>query len=295
MPVQVDTRITITRLTSNIGAEIGGVDASQPLSDETVATLRQALLRHKVIFLRGQQLEYDIQVRFAQRFGELTPAHPIYRAPGNKPHLRTIEPGRGYRENHWHVDFSYMDRPPAFPFLHFKVVPEVGGDTIWANAVTAYESMPAWLRATADGLRITHSNNSDYTDDTHTPKAREDFISTPLEVEHPAVRVHPETGERALLLGGFARSVADLSPKASRALIEMLQDYVTRPEHTVRWKWRTGDLAIWDNQATQHYAVFDYGAAPRRGERVAVAGPVPVGVDGRPSVVLRSVPATNSN
>jgi alpha-ketoglutarate-dependent taurine dioxygenase len=101
------------------------------------------------------------------------------------------------------------------------------------------------------------------------------------------VRVHPETGERSLVLGGFARTVAGFSPQASRDLIRVLQEYVTRPEQTVRWQWRVDDLAIWDNRATQHYAIFDYGTEHRRGERVTVAGPTPVGVDGRPSVALK--------
>ena len=101
------------------------------------------------------------------------------------------------------------------------------------------------------------------------------------------MRVHPETRERSLVLGGFARTVLGFTPQASRDLIRVLQDYITRPEHTVRWRWRQGDLAIWDNRATQHYAIADYGTAHRRGERVTVAGPVPVGVDGRSSAAVK--------
>lgn len=111
-------------------------------------------------------------------------------------------------------------------------------------------------------------------------------MSKVFRTEHPAVRVHPETGERSLVLGGFAETVVGLGPQASRDLIRILQDYVTLPENTVRWRWRAGDLAIWDNRATQHIAVFDYGDARRRAERVTVAGHVPVGVDGRESVAI---------
>jgi taurine dioxygenase len=165
-----------------------------------------------------------------------------------------------------------------------QVVPPVGGDTIWANTVTAYQSLPPALRELADRLRIVHSNDSDYTDDT--VAARGDYISTRYEAEHPAVRIHPETGERSLLLGGFARSVVGYSPAASRDLIRVLQEHVTKPEQTVRWHWRPGDLTIWDNQATMHYAIYDYGGEYRRGERVTIVGEVPVGVDGRPSRVV---------
>ena len=173
-------------------------------------------------------------------------------------------------------------------------MPEVGGDTIWANTVSAYESLPKELRELADTLRIVHTNTHDYAKPSSREEAanevisahRRQFVSKVFRTEHPAVRVHPETGERSLVLGGFAETVVGLGPQASRDLIRILQDYVTRPEHTVRWRWRAGDLAIWDNRATQHVAVFDYGNARRRAERVTVAGPVPVGVDGRESVAL---------
>ena len=161
--------------------------------------------------------------------------------------------------------------------------------------MTAYESLPGDLRDLADQIRIIHTNDYDYAAvtgreariDPEVAARREEFVSTVYETEHPAVRVHPETGERSLVLGGFARSVTGSPPQTSRDLIRILQDYVTRPEQTIRWHWRAGDLAIWDNRATQHYAIYDYGSEHRRGERVTVAGPVPVGVDGRPSVSIK--------
>jgi len=277
--------IEITRLAGNIGVEIGGVDAGGPLSDDVVAAVRQALLDHKVMFLRDQRLTYTTQVRFAQRLGNLTIGHPIYGPPEDQPYMREIDSHQGTRANHWHTDLTFVDRPPAFALLHGVVIPPVGGDTIWANTVTAYTGLPAELRDLADRLRIVHSNDSEYTH--ATVAGVREYLSTIYETEHPAVHVHPETGELALLLGGFARSVVGFSPQASRDLIGILQEYVTRPEHTVRWKWRTGDLAIWDNRATQHYAIYDYGAEHRRAERITVAGDVPIGIDGRPGVVLR--------
>ena len=277
------TRIEISRLAGNIGAEITGVQAGDPLDGETIATVRRALLAHKVVFLRDQRLDYAAQVRFAEQFGELTMGHPIYGAPEEQPFMREIDSAQGTRANHWHTDLTFVDRPPAIAMLHGVVIPPFGGDTIWANTVAAYWSLPAELRDMVDRLRVVHSNDSDYTDDT--VAARLDYISTLWETEHPVVRVHPETGERSLLLGGFARRIVGLTPQAGRDLIRLLQEYVTRPEHTVRWRWRRGDLAIWDNRATQHYAVYDY-TEHRRGERVTVAGDIPVGVDGRRSLVL---------
>jgi len=292
--IGTQTQLGVRRLAGHIGAEITGVDTGADLGDDAIAQIRQALLDHKVVFLRGQSLNYARQVAFAQRLGPLTLGHPTLASPPDQPFLEEIDSRKGTRANHWHTDVTFVDRPPAFTLLHAVVIPPVGGDTIWANTVTAYQSLPAELRDLADRLRIVHTNDYDYAAvayreerDEAIQAKRKEFVSTIYETEHPAVRVHPETEERSLVLGGFARSVIGFSPQASRDLIRILQEYVTRPEHTVRWQWRVDDLAIWDNRATQHYAIFDYGGEHRRGERVTVAGPVPVGVDGRASVALK--------
>jgi alpha-ketoglutarate-dependent sulfate ester dioxygenase len=293
--ISTHVQVGVRRLAGNIGAEITGVDTGTELGDDTVAQIRQALLDHKVVFLRGQSLDYARQVAFAERLGPLTLGHPTLLSPPGQPLLEELDSRKGGRANYWHTDVTFVDRPPAFTLLHAVVIPPVGGDTIWANTVTAYQSLPAELRDLADRLRIVHTNDYDYASvygrgervDAATQEAQRQFVSTVYETEHPAVRVHPETEERSLVLGGFARTVLGFSPQASRDLIRVLQEYVTRPEHTVRWQWRVDDLAIWDNRATQHYAIFDYGSAHRRGERVTVNGPVPVGIDGRPSIPLK--------
>src|SRR5216683_5069228 len=293
--VETSVRLGITRLAGEIGAEISGIDAGGPFSDDAFTQVRQALLDHKVVFLRDQHLDYAAQVAFARRFGSLTLGHPTLASPPDQPLLEEIDSHKGVRANHWHTDVTFLDRPPAFTLLRAVVIPPVGGDTLWANTVTAYESLPEELRDLADRLRIVHTHAYDYAavdgraerDDPVLAAKRREFVSTVYETEHPAVRLHPETGERSLILGGFAQSIDGFGPQASRDLIRILQDHITRPEHAGRWQWRAGDLAIWDNRATQHYAIFDYGTAHRRGERVTVAGPAPVGVDGRPSVALK--------
>jgi alpha-ketoglutarate-dependent sulfate ester dioxygenase len=288
------THVDVAPLAGHIGAEITGVDTGLPLSDDAVARIRRAILDHKVVFLRGQSLNYRRQVAFAERLGPLTLGHPTLASPPGQPLLEEIDSLKGGKVNYWHTDVTFVDRPPAFTLLHAVVIPPLGGDTLWANTVSAYQSLPAELRDLADRLRVVHTNDFDYARTFHrgewvdpaTEAAHAEFISTVYETEHPLVRVHPETDERSLMLGGFARTVVGFTPHASRDLIRLLQEYITRPEQTVRWRWREGDLAIWDNRATQHYAIADYGPAHRRGERVTVAGPVPVGVDGRPSVAL---------
>jgi alpha-ketoglutarate-dependent taurine dioxygenase len=285
--------LTLRRVAGSLGAELIGVDAANP-SDDSIAFVRQALLEHRVIFLRDQQLDYHSQVAFAERFGPLTLGHPTIPSPVGQPLLEEIDSRKGGPANKWHTDVTFVDRPPAFTLLHGVIIPPVGGDTIWANTVAAYQALPTELQTLADRLRIVHTNAHDYavpssqaeSENPLLEASRKQFVSTVYKTEHPAVRIHPETGEKSLVLGGFAQSVVGLGPQASRDLIRILQDYVTRPENTVRWQWRVGDLAIWDNRATQHVAVFDYGNEHRRGERVTVAGPVPVGADGRPSTPL---------
>ena len=293
--ISTTTRIGVTRLAGNIGAEISGIDTAGLPSDDAVAQIRQALLDHKVVFLRDQSLDYAGQVAFAERLGPLTLGHPTLASPQDQPFLEEIDSHKGGRANHWHTDVTFVDRPPAFTLLHAVVIPPVGGDTIWANTVTAYESLPAELRDLADRLRIVHTNDYDYAavygrgerGDTELEARQKEFVSTVYQTEHPAVRVHPETAERSLVLGGFARTVLGLSPQASRDLIRILQDYVTRPEQTVRWHWREGDLAIWDNRATQHYAVADYDDLPRLLHRITIAGDIPVGINGDTSIVRK--------
>jgi taurine dioxygenase len=297
-------QLTVERLTGRIGAEIRGVDAAADLSAETVAQIRRALVQHRVGFLRDQRLDYEAQVRFARRFGDLTLGHPTLVSPPDQPHLGEIDSSVGVGANFWHTDVTFVVQPPAFSMLRAVVIPALGGDTLWANTVSAYQDLSPELRELADRLRIVHTNAQGYSSiaesaddktklfhvlphDGSVAAHRRQFVSTVYQTEHPAVRIHPETGERSLVLGGFAYNVVGLSPQSSRDVFRLLQDYVTRPENTVRWKWRVGDLAIWDNRATQHYAIHDYGTAHRRGERVTVAGPVPVGVDGRTSVALR--------
>ncbi len=299
-PTQTKGRLAMSPVTGTIGAELGGVDLSQDLDAETVADIRRALLENKVVFFRDQTLDYERQVAFARRFGVLTLGHPTIQSPPDRPFLEEVDSAKGAPAADWHTDVTFLDQPVSFTFLRGVVIPEVGGDTVWANTVNAYESLSPELRDLADTLRIVHTNVHPDTRidggraESHPEWAESarQFASTIYRAEHPAVRVHPETGKRALLLGGFALRVVGYPNELSRSVIRTLQEAVTRPENTVRWHWRAGDLAIWDNRSTQHCAIVDYGNAHRRCERVTVAGEIPVGVDGRPGVSLRGDAST---
>jgi alpha-ketoglutarate-dependent taurine dioxygenase len=286
------TKFDVLPVAGRIGAEIAGLDLATAIADDVIAEVRKALVRHKVIFFRDQKLDGDAHVAFARRFGPLTTAHPTVPSLQNNTHILDLDYGRtAARANVWHTDVTFVERPPFGSVLRALVIPPYGGDTLWSNTVAAYEDLPVPLRALVDQLTAVHSNAYDYaaasqlTDDVKAYRAV--FESTVYETVHPVVRVHPESGERALFLGGFVRQIRDLSPAESADLLRSLQAHVTRPENMVRWRWRAGDVAFWDNRATQHYAIADYETQARHVQRVTIAGDVPVGVDGQKSRPLK--------
>lgn len=282
--------LDVVKLGAHIGARIDGVRLSADIDEPTVAAVNEALLAHKVIFFRNQDhLDDDGQLAFAQRLGVTTAAHPTVLSRGTR--VLPID-SRYDKANSWHTDVTFVDRIPKASLLRAVALPEYGGTTVWANTQTAYEQLPPALRALAENLWAVHTNTYDYAadyDGRHEEVAdtvrehREEFESAYFETEHPVVRVHPETGERVLLLGHFVKRFVGLGAAESGDLFALLQARITKLENTVRWSWQPGDLAIWDNRATQHYAVSDYDDQFRRLSRVTLAGDVPVDVRGRPS------------
>ena len=281
-------RIEVHPLSGRIGAEVTGVQLSGELDEEAVARVRAALLEWKVLFFRDQhELDPAAQLAFARRFGPVTTAHPTVPGLGGHPAVLEVDAAGGNVAVQWHTDVTFVDRPPLASILRAVVAPPYGGDTLWANTVAAYEELPAPLRALADGLDAVHTNQFDYVGSRrHELNAKlrayaDVFTSVRYETLHPVVRVHPETDERALYLGGFARRIDGLTPRDSDALLRVFAGHVERPENVVRWRWRAGDVAFWDNRSTQHRAIADFGRTPRRLHRVTIAGDVPAGVGGR--------------
>jgi taurine dioxygenase len=288
----------IRRISGRIGAEIIGIDLSRNLSDEIITDIRKTLVEHKVIFFRNQSIDENGQIAFARRFGEITTAHPtVPSLPNNIDVLDIDYTKTPTRANHWHTDVTFVDRPPLGSILRAVAIPPVGGDTVWANTVTAYQDLPEHFRNLADNLWAVHSNLYDYAAAAldlpqDVLENRKVFSSTEYETLHPVVRVHPESGERGLFIGGFVRRFKGLSQTESTDLLRLLQSYVTRLENTVRWQWQVGDVAFWDNRTTQHYAIDDYGTQHRRVQRVTIVGDVPVGIDGKTSEAIKGDSST---
>jgi taurine dioxygenase len=291
-----DSVLDVHPVAGRIGAEIRGVRLGGDIDNATVEAIRAALYRHKVIFFRNQtHLDDAAQEAFAERLGDPL-AHPtVPVAPGSR-FLLELDSKEGEAASAWHTDITFLPAYPAASILRAITIPPAGGDTLWANAVTAYETLPEPLKALVEKLRALHTNAFDYAQ--QRPEAtseqvrrhREVFASTAYETEHPVVRVHPVTGEKLLLLGSFVKNFVGFSREDFARLFGILQDHATKPENTVRWRWSPGDVAIWDNRATQHRAIADFGHQRRTLRRATIAGDVPRGVDGAPSRVLKPEP-----
>jgi len=279
-------------LAGRIGAEIVGLDLSRTLEDVTIEEIRGVLLRWKVLFFRDQRLEPATQLAFARRFGTVTRAHPTVPGLSGEPDILPVDAHGGNVAIQWHTDVTFVDRPPLGSILRAVLVPPYGGDTLWANTAAAYEDLPQALRTLAESLFAIHTNQFDYVGPVSGGRSEvlrayaKTFESERFETAHPVVRVHPESREKALLLGGFARRIDGFSAKDSAALLRLFHSHTERPENVVRWRWRPGDVAFWDNRTTQHRAIHDFGDCKRQLHRVTIAGDLPFGVDGRTSKAL---------
>jgi taurine dioxygenase len=289
--------VTVTKLGSRIGARIDGVCLGGALDPETVEQIHQALLAHKVIFFRGQHhLDDAGQLAFAGLLG--TPVgHPAaLMAIPDAPTITPINSEFG-KATRWHTDVTFAANYPAASILRAVILPSYGGSTLWASTVASYDELPAPLKCLVENLWAVHTNRYDYVTEeaqallTDAEAAfRQVFEAPDFLTEHPVVRVHPETGERTLVAGGFVRNLVGLESHESDVLFELLQRRITVPENTIRWNWAAGDVAIWDNRATQHRAVDDYDNQPRLMRRVTLVGDVPVNVHGERSRVLSGAP-----
>jgi taurine dioxygenase len=279
----------IEQLTHALGAELTGVNLADAVYDDGLfAEIRAALLQHRVLFFRDQEISREEHVAFARRFGELED-HPVAGSDPEHPGLvriyRTPEQPNDRYENAWHSDATWREAPPFGAVLRCVACPPVGGDTMWANMVLAYEKLPAHVKADIAALRARHSIEATFGANMPVEKRLALKAQYP-DAEHPVVRTHPETGEKILYVNVFTthftnfhtpervRYGQDANPGAAD-LLRYLVSQACIPEYQVRWRWKPNSFAIWDNTATQHYAVMDYPPSHRKMERAGIIGSKP--------------------
>jgi len=268
--------LQIEPLTPTLGAEIGGVRMSGDVSDLQVAEIRQALLDWKVVFFRDQHVSVEDHIAFAARFGELE-VHPF--TPNRKDHPEVLVIHKNektkFGENHWHSDVTWREKPSLGSILRARIVPPVGGDTLFSDQIAAYEGLDDATRERIDGLTAVHSFVQTFgrgMDEEQKAKFLEEYP----EPRHPVVRTHPETGKKGLYVNrAFTKHIEGMEPEESERLLRFLYRRASIPEYQCRFRWRVDSVAFWDNRAVQHYAAFDYYPAVRRVERGTIVGDKP--------------------
>lgn len=274
------------QLTRHIGAELFDVQLPDITRDETLfAEMKSLLLKHKVLFLRDQNITRAQHVEFAKKFGALEDGHPNTDADSGVVLLYKDNSSEGHYENAYHSDTSWRECPSMGSVLRCVEKPEIGGDTVWVNMVEAYRELPDRVKEDVRSLRARHSFEAVF-GAAKPLEERYELRERFPDAEHPVVRTHPETGEEILYVNVFAthftnfhtpdrvRYGADYSPGGSD-LLNYLKSRAAIPEYQVRWTWTTDSIAIWDNRSTQHYAVQDYWPAVRKMERATIAGDKP--------------------
>jgi taurine dioxygenase len=302
--------LDVRPMSGHIGAEIFGVDLTAPLSPETVSEIRTALLQWKVVFFRDQHLTQEQHVAFGRQFGDLTPAHPTLpavfpefpeillldnqefgkreKAAGEAPAKSGGSTGAPSIESRWHTDVTFLPNPPMGSILRGVVVPPYGGDTQWTNLVVAYETLSSPLQRLCDELHAVHHNELPVSRGEISGALKKQFQSQDIRSVHPVVRVHPETGEKALFVNpNFTSHIVELSRAEGRHLLAMLYEHLSNPAYTCRFRWQPGSIAFWDNRSTCHLVPTDVPPGEHRSmQRITLQGDLPVGPDGKVSYPL---------
>jgi taurine dioxygenase len=286
--VAQNVALDVTPLSATIGSCVRDVDLRHPQPD-VVAAIRAALVDRKVLFFPGQRLDPAELVALGRAFGEVTPAHPVMPGLADHPEVLEVDATRSrndaryrdeYENDTWHADVTFMATPPLGSLLQAKVVPPAGGDTLFADLQTAYDTLSDPIRKLVDELVAVHDGRAEFArflaSNPDGGMWDGERFTELIPVEHPVVRTHPESGRRGLFVNPtFTSHVVGLSGAESRAVLDLLYGHATSHEHLVRWKWSEGDIAFWDNRSTLHYPVRDYGAQPRLMHRVTIRGDRP--------------------
>ncbi|KXU80525.1 taurine dioxygenase [Aeromonas enteropelogenes] len=274
--------LRITPLGPHIGAEISGLTLAEPLSGQLFELIQQALLTHQVLFFREQPITPLSQRALAHRFGDLH-IHPVYPHAPEAEEIIVLDTHHDNPpdNNNWHTDVTFIETPPALAILAAKQLPPVGGDTLWASGIAAFEGLSPQLQQLLAGLEAEHDFTKSFPAHRHNASPAEyrrwqEAAARHPPLRHPVVRTHPLSGRQALFVNeGFTTRLPDLPAQESEALLTFLFRHIARPEYQVRWRWRENDIAIWDNRVTQHYANADYLPTRRIMHRATVLGDKP--------------------
>ncbi|MFE9193607.1 TauD/TfdA dioxygenase family protein [Micromonospora sp. NPDC007208] len=277
-------KLALEPLGPHFGAEVRNLDL-HGATDAELAAIRATLVQRKVLFFADQRLDDDGQVRLGRRLGELTASHPVVGGVDEKhPEVYALDSADNGFADVWHTDVTFVARPPLGSILRAVTLPPTGGDTTWADSQLAYDSLAEPVRRLVDQLVAVHDGNREF--GYYLAQRRggrgnvwEGEVVTRLDpVEHPVVRVHPETGRKGIFVNpGFTSHIVGVSEAESRAILDLLYAHLTKPEHLVRHRWRPGDVVMWDNRSTAHYANRDYGGARRVVHRITLRGDRPQG------------------
>lgn len=278
----MNERLTITALGPHIGAQVDNLDLTRPLSDGQFEQLWHALIRHQVLFLRDQLITPHQQRALAARFGDLH-IHPVYPHAEGAEEIIVLDTHQDNPpdNDNWHTDVTFINTPPAVAILASKLLPESGGDTLWASGIAAFETLSAPIKTLLEGLHAEHDFKKSFQEYKYRRTAEEhqrwqEAVAKHPPVQHPVIRTHPVSGRKALFVNeGFTTRIVELSEKESDAVLALLYAHATKPEFQVRWRWQPNDVAIWDNRVTQHYANADYYPARRVMHRATVLGDRP--------------------
>jgi len=278
--------IDVRPVAGAIGAEIFGVDlAEDEMAPEVFEEVHSAFLEHCVIFFRDQAMDDDVLARLGRRFGELAPLPPHRQVPGKYPELLIVETQPedkmvfGWE---WHTDTSHLESPTLGSILYAKILPPVGGDTMFANQYLAYETLSDGMKELLDGMVAVHANGRILRTlaEGQTPTPGTEGASagwSKMWAEHPVVRTHPETGRKALYVNEMhTERLKDMTVEESQPLLQFLYAHASKPEFTCRFKWEVNSVAFWDNRCAMHLAMNDYPGHHRLMHRVQVKGTRPV-------------------
>ncbi|MFO7563383.1 MAG: TauD/TfdA family dioxygenase [Enhygromyxa sp.] len=263
-----------------LGAEVHDIDLRAPLDEPTLAALREGFITHQVLFFHDQPIGPAEHLALARHFGEPV-AHPAYPSVEGFPVINVLEvtPAAPPKIDTWHTDMTFFERPPLGSILRARVIPEFGGDTLFASASAAYEGLSDRMQRYLDGLEAVHSFAHGFRHSLAEPGGAERLapaVAANPPVRHPVVRTHPVSGRKGLFVNRlFTTAIVGLGERESDAVLGFLYEHLEVPEFCCRFRWRPGSIAFWDNRATLHRPVNDYWPAHRKLERITIAGDRP--------------------